>query len=312
MYLLVIFVFFMAGMTIAGVFGVAKGQGLAGGAIIFMYGIITAIIALILSLFLVNKAKIGTIIKINKFLGILFFLAVCLFIYRVINKNKTPLKEYPNNTTTNAYKEMSMVSYKELKKPVLTLQNSKHFMGIGFFKPNYFEYPTLYFYSGVNLEKPLIEHTPLDSVVIARDEYNNPTTAYAPPWLYPEHLKLDYGIIIFKVFCIGRDFVKVEVNKKTNQMSYLNKNEGTFMSWQEFLLLSNSVEFNDDSNKKVLVKPLDYAGVVKVEFNFMQPLLIEEDWIYVKLVDGSLKELGKGWIRWKKENVLLITYSILS
>ncbi len=314
MYVLIILVFFMAGMTLAGVSGAAKGQGLAGGAIVFFYGVITAIIAFILSLFVAYKAKVSTVIKINKIFGMLFLIAACLFVYRVItiNKNDTPVKELPTKITAPAADEISMVSYKALKKPVLLQQSIESKMGIGFFKPNYYEYPTLYFYGGINLEKSLMEHQPVDSVVFTKDEYNNPTTSYAPPWLYPVHLKLDYGVITFKALGIGRDFVKVEANKKTNQISYLDKNKGTFMSWPEFLLSINSVEFNKYSNKKVFVKPLDYAGEVNVAFSFMKPLLVEEDWMYVKLVDGDYKEQRKGWIRWRKDGNLLVKYSLFS
>ena len=314
MYLLVILVFFMAGMVLAGTAGAAKGQGLAGGSIIFGYGVFAAFIAFIVSLFVVHKAKINTIVKINKIFGILLLIAVCLIIYRVItiNKSKNPEKELPTKTTTQEPKDISMVSYKTSNKPILVEQNSKSSIGIGFFKPNYFEYPTLYFFDDINLEKGLMEHLPTDSVVFANDKYNNPTTTYAPPWLYPEHLKLDYGIITFKVVGIGRDFVKVEANKKTKQVTYLDKYKGTFVSWPDFILSANSVEFNENGRKKVFVRPMDYAGEVNVEYSFIKPILVEEDWMYVKLVNENFVEQGKGWIRWKKDNILLITYSLLS
>jgi len=311
MYLLVIIIFFMAGMTLAGVSGVADGQGLAGGAIVFFYGVISAIIAFMFSLFVVYKTKIITVIKINKILGVVFLLAVCIFIYRIIliNKDETPEKELPTKVTAPAASnETSMVSF----KPVFTKQNVESKMSIGFFSPNYFEYPTLYFYGAVNLEKSIIEHMPMDSVVFTKDKHLNPTTSYAPPWLYPEHLKLDYGVITFKVLGIGHDFIKVEANKQTKQITYLDKEKGTFMSWSEFLLSNNSVEFKHNSLKKVFVKPLDYAGEIKVDFSFMKPLLIEEDWMFVKLVDANLREQGKGWVRWKNNEKLLIKYSLFS
>ena len=132
MYLLVILVFFMAGMTIAGVMGVAEGQGLAGGAIVFFYGVITAIIAFILALFIGHNAKLVTIIKINNIFGILLLLGACLFVYRVVtlNNNNTPEKELPTKTTTSADKEISMVSFKKNDKPVLLLQISESTLGI--------------------------------------------------------------------------------------------------------------------------------------------------------------------------------------
>ena len=64
MYLLVIPVFFIEGMAIAGLSGVAEGAGLAGGgAIVFFYGVITAIIAFILALFVAHKTKFEIIKK---------------------------------------------------------------------------------------------------------------------------------------------------------------------------------------------------------------------------------------------------------
>jgi hypothetical protein len=160
MYVLVILVFFMAGMTITGISGVAKGQGLAGGAIVFFYGVVTAIIAFILSLFVAYKMQIGTIIKINKILGIIFIFAACLFTYRVIkiNKKETSIKELPTKVTSPAADEISMLPYKSLKRTSIQ-NNLESSLGIGFFKPNYFETPILYFYGGVNLEKSIIEHT---------------------------------------------------------------------------------------------------------------------------------------------------------
>jgi hypothetical protein len=44
---------------------------------------------------------------------------------------------------------------------------------------------------------------------------------------------------------------------------------------------------------------MDIADRIKVDFVFMQPLLVEEDWMFVRLVDMNLSEKGKGWIRWK-------------
>ena len=57
---------------------------------------------------------------------------------------------------------------------------------------------------------------------------------------------------------------------------------------------------------------MDHAGKVTIDFSYMQPLLVEEDWMFVKLVNDNLIEQGKGWILWKKEGKLLVRYSLLS
>jgi len=52
-YLLVLLVFFFAGTYFSAIAGVAKGQGLAGPAIVLGYGVIAAALALLASFFLV-------------------------------------------------------------------------------------------------------------------------------------------------------------------------------------------------------------------------------------------------------------------
>jgi len=151
----------------------------------------------------------------------------------------------------------------------------------------------------------------MDSVVFKRNEFGEFTTSYAPPWLYPEHLKLDYGIMYFKVLGTGFDFLKVEANKSTGQVTYLDKNKGTFLSWPEFLLLNNNLMFNEKSDGKVYSKPTENAGLVPLPFNFIKPLLIQNEWMYAKFVDENMVENGKGWARWKKGKALLIKYDLL-
>jgi len=326
LYFLSFIAFFFIGASIVGITGAAKGQGLAGGAIVFGYAVIAAVIALIIAIVIASKVSRKLIINLNKILAILIVVLCSYFVFSYQARQKEKEKEkidtdHPKRKTTEPVSNDEPIAMlydkRVLKESSIAIktertQTSESKMGIGFFSPNYFEYSTLYFYGNISLEKSIFEHMPMDSVVFAKNKYNNSTTSYAPPWLYPEHLKLDYGIIIFKVLGIGQDFIKVEVNHQTKQTMYLDKYKGTFTAWAEFILSVNSVDFNDNSTKKVFVKPLDYAGEVKVKFVFMQPLLVEEDWMYVKLVNNGLKEQGKGWIRWRENGKLLINYSSLS
>lgn len=202
-------------------------------------------------------------------------------------------------------KAFSLVSNISISKERVEIATN----GIGFFKPNYYEYPTLYFYGNVNLEKGLTEHMPMDSLVFTKNQYGEPTTSYAPPWLYPEHLKLDYGVLYFKVLGIGHDFIKVVSNKANGQITYLDKNKGKFFSWPEFLMTVNSVETNEAHSIQIHLKPLDHSGTVPLEYEFIKPLIVNDEWLYGKFVDDQLKEKGKGWIRWRKGNELHIKFS---
>lgn len=320
-YILMFVVFFFIGIYIAGFVGAGKNQMLAGGAIVVGWGVMFAAIAFLASFFIVYYLQHKSIVRLNWILFVSLLILYGITHYRYIKrqKDKEKIEQAPikhtkpiseRATAVRYYKTANKVSPVDIKSE--TIQTTDSEMGIGFFSPNYFEYPTFYFYGNVNLEKGLTDHAPVDSIVFTKDQHNNPTTSYAPPWLYPEHLKLDYGIIIFKVLGLSLDFAKVEVNKQNKQVAYIDKNKGKLITWPQFLLSINSVEFNENSLGKVFVKPLDYAGEVNVGFDFMQPLLVEEDWMYVRLVNDNLTEQGKGWIRWKKDNTLLIAYSLLS
>lgn len=83
LYFLAIADFFVLGAWITGLSGAADGQGLAGGAIVFMYGVFTAIAALVLSMFVAYRAKPSLIKTITLVLGVLFVILALLVIYRM-------------------------------------------------------------------------------------------------------------------------------------------------------------------------------------------------------------------------------------
>lgn len=310
-YLLIILVFFAIGILYAGLTGAAEGQGLAGGAIVFFYGIISAFLAFIFSLFVVYKVEYRTIVIANRVLGILFFAFAVYSAYRIYTRERkeTPVKEYPKKTTAPATMASLNVSSALIGN---TQQKKTQEMGLGFFKPDFFNEPVLNFYGDINPEKPIIEHWVYDSMTFKRNEYNQIEIATAPPWLVPDHLKMDYNILYFRVLGIAGDFVKIVGNKSNQQVSYVSRNAGKIIYWPEFLLGANSVEFIDGFEQQIRVRPFDYAGEVNVTFEYMKPLIIQQSWMKVLLKDNQLRKVGEGWIRWQKDDVLLVKYSLLS
>ena len=81
--LLTLLISFVFGVVFASLSGAAEGQGLAGGAIVFFYGLIGSIIGLIGGIILVRNSKKATIIKFNKVLMIVAFLITAWIVYRV-------------------------------------------------------------------------------------------------------------------------------------------------------------------------------------------------------------------------------------
>lgn len=310
---------FLIGVLLVGITGAAKNQGLAGGAIVLGYGIIGAGIGLILSLILVSKLDGKIIVRAN---WVLVVALIGAFFYLQHNYTKRQeLKQQERGKEKEMRQRTKPASPSQLNffsMPVMasTFSDSDDVSStdipLGYFTPNHFEYKTIYFYKDINPEKGLTEHLPVDSVVFGIDEYGNPKADYAPQWFNPEHLKLDYGIIVLKALSIGFDFMEVVVDSESDKRMYVDKSKGTYTSLPEYLLTANSLEFRSGNNNKIYEKPSDKSPIVDVEYSFMKPLLIEQNWAYVKLVDDSLKEMGKGWIVWKDKGELLVNYSLLS
>jgi len=100
-YLLSLLVFFIIGIIVAGLSGAAENQGLAGGAIVVFYGIVSALLAFVVSLFLAYRAKFQFVVLSNK---ILFILLLCLVIFFTINfylrkDTEVPEQNLPTKTT---------------------------------------------------------------------------------------------------------------------------------------------------------------------------------------------------------------------
>ncbi len=305
-YVLMFVTFFFAGLYIAWLTDAGKYQGLAAGAIVLGWGVMFGGIALISSFFLAAIIPHRLLVRINWVILGLIIIFYGITHYRYIRRQ---------NSTNQGVAESHLAKTAALVKSnshKSTHSQQKKNIGIGFFIPDIQEGTVLYFYEGVNHEKSQLEHSPSDSVVFILDQYGNFSTSYAPPWLYPEHLKLDYGILHFESPGIGESFVKVVTNKVTGRTSFLDKEAGQFLSWPEFLLTVNSVEFIDKENQSVRIKPSDNASNANTNFELMEPLFIEGEWMRTKLLTEDRKEVGTGWIRWKKNNQLLIKYYLLS
>ncbi|HEX5025680.1 MAG TPA: hypothetical protein VFV68_10425 [Agriterribacter sp.] len=82
LYLLSVMVFFCTGMWYVAISGMAKNQGLAGGAIVLFNGLIFAVSAFVASIFLAYYATHKTIIIANRILAIILAAFIIVFIYR--------------------------------------------------------------------------------------------------------------------------------------------------------------------------------------------------------------------------------------
>ena len=312
--ILTLILFFFVGLLYAGWMEAGKNQGLAGGAIVLGYGVIFAIIALLISFFATYHLRHKSVVRGNIALTILI-LASFLLVKNNADARKKKREEQnkieSQNTTKpiNQDKILALIHYAKEEKP---LNNTE--MGLGVFKPNIKEGQALYFYANPNFEKPVLEHFPTDSLLFDRTELGQFTVSQAPPWLVPLHLKMDYDILYFKVISLSQEFLKVEGNKNNGFSTYVSKGDGDLFFWPDFLLKVNSIEFLKPADKMVRIKPLIHASLVTIDFDFMKPMLITESWAKVALLDANYNKKGEGWIQWRKKrsitNFLFLTQLI--
>lgn len=149
-------------------------------------------------------------------------------------------------------------------------------------------------------------------MVFSKTAYGSYEISYAPLWLQPEHLKLDYDLLFFEVRTIVPQYAEITVNKTTRQKAFVHRFKGKVIYWPDFLLQIHSVEMLPDALQKIRIKPLDYAGELYVDFEFMKPIMMQQEWMMVELQDKNFKAIENGWIQWNKNGRSLISYYLLS
>jgi hypothetical protein len=287
-----------------GAYTVPGDSGLAGPAIILGEGVIVAVIALIASLFINEKIQPAMRKKITISLFLVSLIPLGWMVHRYYT-NRSAENDVPREVTPEERRTTVPVSYR--------FQGQASARGLGMAKPDFFTKKVLYLYSGPNLEKPVSDHTPTDSLVFAQTEHHQYTIIYAPPWFIPAHMKMDYEILYLKIISRSRDWLQVEVNSQTGLSVWIDANEVKVIYWPEFLLNVFSIENPDPKMNPLRVRPLPHAGIWQGgEFEWMAPIFINENWIKVALMDKDMKKVSEAWIKWHDEDQLLINYSLLS
>lgn len=308
-YLLTLIMSFFIGMSLAALFGAAKNQGLAGGAIIFGYGVVAAIIGIIISLVIASKANKKVIIRLNLFFT-LIITAFIVYIYFNKYRQNLSIESNENKSAIESIKTTQIAGFLSNNEK-LQKQNQESF-GIGIFSPNTFESSSLLLFENLNLNKSFLEHSPHDSISFHRKQNGGFEIATAPPYLVPEHMKLDYDVLMFKVVSLTHDFIEIEVNKITKQTAFVKKTSGNFKAYPEFFLSVNSVEFLNPQLQSIHIKALINSSTIHKNVHLMKPLKVRREWMYVLLIDKNQEEVGKGWIKWNENGKLIIKYNLFS
>ncbi len=281
--------FFVGGTIIA--FTIERPAGLAGAGIAAFWALLGAFAGLTLAIFAFRKASVKQVIRIN----VISVFAISLLIAMLMAK-----KAY------SAYLNVGKLPYLS----EISIFQSDEIRSLGLARPDFYNSSVLYFYHP-NLDKAVDEHSPTDSLVFLKTEVGY-EISYAPPWYFPQHMKMDYGILLHKIITVGRDWIEIEVNQATQQTAWMDATQLTITFWPSFLLSINSLESLDKQLNPVKIKPLDHASNVSNDYSLLKPKLVKGEWIKVDLMDEDYTKLGEGWIRWKRDGRWLISYSLLS
>ncbi|MCB0762280.1 MAG: hypothetical protein KDC12_12210 [Flavobacteriales bacterium] len=290
---------FMLGAGVSAWMGVADDQGLAGAAIVLFYGLITALAALVVLIFIARKITVKRMVRIN---WVLLAILVVLVV-RAIVLYEPPISEPERDQLTPTSPAMFMSYVPEA---------SENGMGMGLFKPDIYNRDVLYFYGEPNFDKAPDEHFPIDSAGIHHADGHSISITFAPPWLVPEHLKMDYEVCLFKILAISRDWVMVEGNKSNGQITWLDCQSGEVLLWSDFLLGVHSVEFKAGVEAAFYLKPLKESAKLNLTYDAIQPVMVRDEWMLVRTIDADMNTTGRGWLEWRNGKSLLVNYHLLS
>lgn len=283
-------------------FFIPKDVGLAGGAMVLGYGVLGLGIGLIISLLIRNKIPNKVVLGVNLVL-FLFLFIFGMRIYQQIQKSNAAAQQ----ERERLQKMTPTAPAKPISYPAATT------MGIGIAQPKLKPDQTLYFYPAPKTDELPEQLTPTDSITF-KQLPGGIDIATAPPWLVPERLKLDYQIFHFLVQSQSRYFLQVIGNKTNGQTAWIAKSQVNYQDWASFLLTVHAVEPLNWEDNPLRAKPLRHATPL-LEFNaqnILQPLRIENNWIQVNILNQDYTPIQKGWIRWRSDAQLSITYQLLS
>ena len=200
--------------------------------------------------------------------------------------------------------------------PIALLAQSNIELGIGIITvKNLDALPTIKFYSDTTHKIPAKQI----SVLKDKQEELVLKNAKLNAWLAPEGLWLDYYIFIFRCTKKRGKWCEVYVNNDRKIKYWIELHPGLqYQNWRTFLLTqSTSVVKRDEYNLEVKESPNDTSKRIKMmeKGDCFIILELKGDWIKVKTNDvlecsESRHPVKSGWIRWKKNNRLLIEYGL--
>ncbi len=167
-----------------------------------------------------------------------------------------------------------------------------------------------YFYAYPDYDK-LPDKGAADSLTFFKGEHYV-DIATAPPWFWPEVMKLDYNLLMLRAVTLARNWIEVIVNTQTGQTAWIDRHAVDFRDWPTFLLDVAAVEVAEPGRSAVHVRPFAHADSVATAVRQpLRPRAVQSNWLRVASGEPPGNQAALGWVQWHNEERLLITYSIL-
>jgi hypothetical protein len=191
-------------------------------------------------------------------------------------------------------------------------------VGVGVVQPRIDPDRPLYFYGEPTPGGAPGGMQPMDSVTFVVGPHFI-DIGYAPPWFAPETLKLDYDLLVLRAETLTRSWIEVVVNELDPRPRFIprtvwvEREAVEFRPWSEFLLDVYSVEPLETSPNPLRSGPGDSFPIVAPTAGAQwHPIAVRGDWLQVDAVEAPEPGGPRGWIRWRRDERLLLRFSLLS
>jgi hypothetical protein len=269
---------------------VPKDAGLAGGAIVLGYALMTVLGVLLVGGILVWKLPPPQFTRVFRIVGILALVALGLLAYRFFTHVKPEIDQ----------QKLEQKKSRHLSKPTVSapaIDEGRPPSGIGMSKPLLFPKRPLGFY-----EKPDAPE-PFDELVFKNGEHFI-EVARAPDDFLPEYQKLDYDLFFFRTMSQEGEWLEIEINRDSGKTAWVRKDDVVWQPWSVFLPNVYAIEHLRPQDFPVREEPLNHAAPLPEQpTEPWQVERVEGDWVKLK---------NSGWLRWRWDGKEMVRFVYLS
>lgn len=185
-------------------------------------------------------------------------------------------------------------------------------LGLGLVQPQLVAGEVLLLYGGRAAEGGPDLRIPPDTLVFVQGAHF--VEVHAPPWIFPEAMKLDYDLLFFRARTLSRTWIEIVANRRTGETRWVRREAVRFLPWTDFLLDVAAVDVRDAATNPLRQAPDEASERLPLPAEaVLRPLAIRDQWMLVAVAEeigGATVRVG--WLRWNDGARLLIDYRLLS